>query len=366
MAQITLNSTGVASNGSLVLQSNGTTAAVTVDASQNVGVGVTPSAWNTGGRAIEVRNGGNALYSTGTNTLYQLSNAFLNSAGDFKYSSTNFATQYTQYNGTHSWHYAPSGTAGNTVTFTQAMTLDASGNLGIGTTSPSQRLHLNIGSATAIYNRIQNSAGDCYLGLDTSGNTNLSADNTGNQLIFKTQAIERARIDSSGNLLVGTTSTLGSTAGIYVANSGANVQALTTNSTSGSAYYIGRFYSGGVEKGYIYFDGTNVSYTNLSDYRLKENVQPMQNALDKVAQLNPVTYNWKSNGKAGQGFIAHELQAVIPDCVTGEKDEVNEDGSIKPQGVDTSFLVATLTAAIQEQNQLITQLTARITALEGA
>ncbi len=84
---------------------------------------------------------------------------------------------------------------------TEGMRL-ASGNLGVGTTSPSQRLHLNIGSATAIYSRIQNSAGDCYLGLDTSGNTNLSADNTGNQLIFKTQATERARFDSSGNFSI--------------------------------------------------------------------------------------------------------------------------------------------------------------------
>jgi len=99
----------------------------------------------------------------------------------------------------------------------------------------------------------------------------------------------------------------------------------------------------------------------------------MEGALEKVAQLKPSTYTWKLTGAAGQGFIAHELQEVVPDCVTGEKDAVNEDGSIKPQGVDTSFLVATLTAAIQElkgindaQAQIITALTARVEALEGA
>ena len=74
----------------------------------------------------------------------------------------------------------------------------------------------------------------------------------------------------------------------------------------------------------------------------------MTGALAKVAQLKPVTYKWKSDGSAGQGFIAHELQAVVPDCVTGEKDAVDENGKPKYQGVDTSFLVATLTAAIQE------------------
>jgi len=84
---------------------------------------------------------------------------------------------------------------------TTAVTVDTTTNVGIGTTSPSQRLHLNIGSATAIYSRIQNSAGDCYLGLDTSGNTNLSADNAGNQLIFKTQATERARFNATGALV---------------------------------------------------------------------------------------------------------------------------------------------------------------------
>ena len=78
-----------------------------------------------------------------------------------------------------------------------------------------------------------------------------------------------------------------------------------------------------------------------------------------------IIYKWKIDGSDGQGFIAHELQAVVPDCVTGEKDAVNEDGSIKPQSIDTSFLVATLTKAIQEQQTLITQLQSDVAALKG-
>jgi hypothetical protein len=107
------------------------------------------------------------------------------------------------------------------------------------------------------------------------------------------------------------------------------------------------------------------SYGTGSDYRLKENVLPMTGALNKVAQLRPVTFDWISDKTASQGFIAHELQAVVPDCVVGEKDGVDADGNPKYQAIDTSFLVATLTAAIQEQQVLITALTARITALEN-
>ena len=91
----------------------------------------------------------------------------------------------------------------------------------------------------------------------------------------------------------------------------------------------------------------------------------MVGALATVAQLKPVTYNWKIDGSDGQGFIAHELQAVVPDCVSGEKDAVDAEGKPQYQGIDTSFLVATLTAAIQEQQTLIEALTARLTALEA-
>jgi hypothetical protein len=109
------------------------------------------------------------------------------------------------------------------------------------------------------------------------------------------------------------------------------------------------FSRNGVTIGSITQSGTTgVAYNNTSDYRLKENIHPMQNALGLIAQLNPVTYTWKSDGSAGQGFIAHELQAVVPDCVTGKKDAVDADGKPVYQGIDTSFLVATLTKAIQE------------------
>jgi len=116
----------------------------------------------------------------------------------------------------------------------------------------------------------------------------------------------------------------------------------------------------GGTSGFIGQTTSNVTYNTSSDYRLKENVQPMTGALAAVAQLKPCTYNWKVDGAAGQGFIAHELQEVVPDCVTGAKDAMDEDGNPKYQGIDTSFLVATLTAAIQELKAEVDALRAQI------
>jgi hypothetical protein len=83
----------------------------------------------------------------------------------------------------------------------------------------------------------------------------------------------------------------------------------------------------------------------------------MVGALNKINQLRPVTYQWKTDDKATQGFIAHELQEIVPECVIGKKDDVDENGKPKYQGIDTSFLVATLTKAVQE-------LSAKVDALE--
>ena len=101
------------------------------------------------------------------------------------------------------------------------------------------------------------------------------------------------------------------------------------------------------------------TYGTSSDYRLKENIAPITGALDKVAQLKPVTYKWKVDGLDGQGFIAHELQEVCPDAVTGEKD------GEQMQSVDYGKLTPILTAALQEAIAKIETLEARISALEA-
>jgi hypothetical protein len=196
---------------------------------------------------------------------------------------------------------------------------------------------------------------------------------------------ERARIDSSGNLLVGRTDTAFTSGqpGMCVLPTQGITFTKTTSPNLGACMYLHRTFGAGtgnlvefaydtVTRGSISTNGSTVSYNTSSDYRLKNTIAPMTGALAKVALLKPCTYKWNADGSDGQGFIAHELAEVEPGCVTGEKDAVDADGNPQYQGIDTSFLVATLTAAIQEQQAMITAqasaitaLTARIAALEG-
>jgi hypothetical protein len=267
----------------------------------------------------------------------------------------------------------------------EAMRIDSSGNVGIGTSSPSDRLHI-VTNGTSVYNVFKasnaNSTAVMVVGVGGSavGATTLQNNaylwNLGNSaLSFGTNDTERMRITSGGALCVGTTSQEGSglisvlcsSDGVSVRKTSATGWCFVTNSTTAnsSVYQHAYFQANGAEVGKITSNTTNATYGTSSDYRLKENIVPMIGALEKVAQLKPVTYNWKIDNSVGQGFIAHELQEVCPDAVVGEKDDVNEDGSIKPQSVDTSYLVATLTAAIQEQQAMIETLTTRLNALEG-
>ena len=193
-----------------------------------------------------------------------------------------------------------------------------------------------------------------------------------------TTTTEVARFGTSGGLLIGTTTEnaklaiVGSTSSqgifvnssasgddaIYAQNGGGLVGSCITCNVGGPTTYLQVFKFQGSAVGTITTNGTTTAYNTTSDYRLKENVQLMTGGLDTIAALKPVTYDWISNGSAGEGFIAHELQAVIPEAVYGEKDAVNDKGEIKPQGVDFGKIVPHLVAAIQE-------LTTRLAALEN-
>jgi hypothetical protein len=238
------------------------------------------------------------------------------------------------------------------------VTTDASGNVGVGTDSPLSSLSVFKSSAGDQF-YVDDGTSKFYFAPNGSGEGIIKLD-TANAIRFLNAGGERARIDSSGNLLVGTTivPTAG-VDGISVKTAGQPIIRVSRNGTVSQDHM--QFQNSNGIIGVISTSGTTTTYATSSDYRLKENVAPMQNALATVAALNPVTYTWKADGSAGQGFIAHELQAVVPDCVTGEKDAVeivddlDADGKKigtkevpRYQGVDTSFLVATLVAALQE------------------
>ena len=259
----------------------------------------------------------------------------------------------------------------------EKMRISAAGNVGIGTTTTTYKTNIVYTNSaggvaeTGLYLRNTSTGNSTQMLFDGHRSYSLLVQGSfgapagGFTIQDNTAGVDRLNIDSSGNVLVGQTSWSFSNNGTQIA---ANGRIYNTSNTdynfelAGSTTARMRFYSSaggsGTTVGTITVSGSATTYATSSDYRLKENVQPMQGALATVAALKPVTYKWKTDGSDGQGFIAHELQAVVPDAVTGEKDAVDKDGKPQYQGVDTSFLVATLTAAIQE-------LTARLEVLEN-
>ena len=263
--------------------------------------------------------------------------------------------------------------AADTIAFaeggTEAARFDSSGNLCLATSSPSYdsagRGNLTIGGASSAILALQ--IGGVAKGYALHDSTNLQLINgaTG-AILLGTDGSERARITSDGRFYVNQTAGNGNTLQrVGVTYDGATEWAIALKTSAASGNAISFQNSSGTQVGVISTTSVATSYVTSSDYRLKENVQPMQDALGKIAQLNPVTYTWKSDGSDGQGFIAHELQAVVPDCVVGEKDAVDAEGNPQYQGIDTSFLVATLVKAVQEQQALITTLESRLIALEA-
>ena len=340
--------------------------------------------------------------------------------------------------------------------FTERMRISG-GNVGIGTSSPSAKLHLNNasgwgseiidGSSGADITLRQ--GGTSYAGIYSSSAHGLTQW-ANSHIAFRTNSSERLRIDSSGhltmknggelranrsgdsvysslrtttddftrirnswagkelsldrngNVLVGTTSTFttgddnsGGTGGIYVATAVAQEPNLTLKLAGGNGT-VARFIRGGASApvGSISISSSSTSYNTSSDYRLKQDVQPVANASDRLMQLNPVNFAWKADGSRVDGFIAHEAQEVVPEAVSGTKDAMrteeyevtpaveatyDDDGNeLTPaveavmgerevpdyQGIDQSKLVPLLTAALQEALTKIESLESRLVALE--
>jgi len=291
--------------------------------------------------------------------------------------------------------YRPAdGTLGFGTGSTERARIDSSGNVGIGTSSPTNKLHVSSSSFETIKLQGTSTVSGINFVNSASSNGYIYYDN-GPNMLFYTNGSERARIASDGAFLIGKTTVDDTTEGfIYRASKYLNLVRdgnpplnLTRLSSDGQ---LAEFRRGSTQVGNISVTTSNTAYNTSSDYRLKEDIVPMTGALAKVVALKPCTYKWKADGSDGQGFIAHEIDEVVPGCVTGEKDAVqeeqyevtpavkDEEGNTvteavmgtrtvpKYQSIDTSFLVATLTAAIQELKAIVDAQSAEIAALKGA
>ena len=262
---------------------------------------------------------------------------------------------------------------------TTAITIDASQNVGIGTASPTNKLSVSTSTGsdgayitnsdaggTFLYINNSSASGKKYSWISTGAGNGVGAGTL--SAYDHTSGAYRMVIDSSGRVSINGSAIDSSWLSITGNVSNPTLQSYQ-NTTSLVSHIWFRNTNGVV--GSVTTSGSSTAYNTSSDYRLKENIVPMTGALARVAQLKPVTYKWKVDGSDGEGFIAHELAEICPHAVNGEKDAVDAEGNPQYQGIDVSFLVATLTAALQEtkalidtQAETINALTARIVALE--
>jgi hypothetical protein len=312
---VTSGSAGIKSTGGndgvLLLQTTtaggSATTAVTVDNAQNVGVGVTPSAWLSTARALDIGSRGSLVdWSTSQQTDIW-SNGYFNGTNSI-YKTTANASIYRQSVGQHIWYNAPSGTAGNAITFTQAMTLDASSNLAVNNTMGRNGL--------VVYN----SVGDV--------------------------------INSHSSRTAGTTYSLFT--GFYSATTSAAGTLSFNVTTNGNV------------------TNTNNSYGPISDIKLKENIVDATPKLDDLMKVRIVNYNLKADlgyeNHKQIGVIAQELEQVFAGLVdeSPDKDEEGNALGTTTKSVKMTVFIPMLIKAIQEQQSLIQSLTDRLTALEGA
>jgi hypothetical protein len=283
-------------------------------------------------------------------------NAFFNGT-NWIYKTTQAATRYEQVNGQHQWSNAPSGTAGNTISFTQAMTLDASGNLGIGTSAPAFALGsgLEVERAGIATLRLENSSG--------SNGIEIAADSTTNGIrfyglnnapfVFAPNATERARITSGGDFLVGATATPSATvSGVMLRNPISSGASVFSSGTTNAASLIVFFNNNG-QVGRIDVSGTATSYVTSSDRRLKENIIFADDAGAVIDAIEIVKHDWKSGGHVRFGMIAQDLHQVAPEAVSAGDDGEEIE---KTWGVDYSKLVPMLVKEIQSLRARVAQL----------
>ena len=262
-----------------------------------------------------------------------------------------------------------------------AITIDSSEKVGIGTTSPSDLLEIQGGSADGI--RISVSGQSYYHKIRTNGDgLLLSADDSdaggsGADMRFNVANSEAMRILNTGDLAINSTSNTtpifsaahlkvtadASRNNMVVENHRQNMTAygVHADGSSGTRYALYIVNGANSEVGKISYTSSATTYSTTSDYRLKENISYDFDATTRLKQLKPCRFNFiiDEDNNVVDGFLAHEVSSIVPEAILGEKDATKEDGSIDPQSIDQAKLVPLLVKTIQE-------LEARITALENA
>jgi hypothetical protein len=354
-----------------------------IDSAGNLGVGATPSAWQVNNKAIQIFGGYASLSannSQGTCDLaYNAYNTTSAAYNGWKYANSSAkASLYQQLEGTHSWFTAPTGTAGNTITFTQAMTLTNTG-LDINATFGGGTFPFRVGYTTAgtyYPNMVLNDSGNLLVGLTATGaylDGRINAQASGGSPAIC------AKLDPSG----------ATTQFVY--------SAWAPYTTGNQVFHSFETETTAVIRGTISYNraGGLTVYNTTSDYRAKTVNGVVENALEKVALLKPCTGRMNGASEDIDFFVAHELQEVIPSAVTGEKDATKEEAyEISPaipavldeegnevtpaveavmgtrtvpeyQMVDKSAIIPLLTAAIQELKAIVDTQAEQIKALQG-
>ena len=342
-------------SGNLIFGTASSTERARIDSSGNLGLGVTPQSWLSTTRAMQISTKIALWQGQGGGTILS-NNMYRNTSGTDTYLTSSNATYYSQNTGLHVWYTAASGTAGDPISFVQAMTLTAAGNLGVGVTSPATLISgdnvvVDVGDADGGEFVARRTGGGANLGMGvTSANIGYLFSSTAIPLVIGTNNAEAARIDSSGNLLVGATSTINNAKtviGFTSSNNGLYIN--ETSNTSGTQFV--RFNQSSNDVGSITRVGTTsaVIYNTTSDYRLKTVVGAVSGSGDRIDALTPIDYQWKEDNSQARGFLAHEFQAVYPNSVTGGKDDLDSEGNPVYQSMQASSseVIADLVAEIQ-------------------
>ena len=276
-------------------------------------------------------------------------------------------------------------------------TVDSSGRLLLGTTTEglggADQLTLSgSGDSGMTIRSGTSSTGSIYFSDGTSGADEyrgvVNYNHASNFMRFYTNASERIRVDSSGNVGIGTSSPSSSYQTTITESDTGNgcLKLDRTSNIDGTLRSMVSFERSGTQVGSITCSNSATAYNTSSDYRLKENVVTISNATDRLKQLQPKRFNFIINPDTTvDGFLAHEVQSVVPEAISGTKDETQdilyteEDtipsgkkvGDVKEtvpkyQGIDQSKLVPLLTAALQEAIAKIEVLETKVAALEAA